>query len=132
VTERKPPGVTWESWIERQIRESMERGEFDGLPGTGKRLRNIDQPRDDMWWIREKLRRADVSYLPPALELRKQVDDALDLIERAATEAEVRQIAGEINERIVYLNSHLTAGPPSTLMPLDVERIVRDWRAALH
>ena len=33
MTERKPPGVSWETWIDRQIREGMERGDFDGLAG---------------------------------------------------------------------------------------------------
>ena len=130
MTERKPPGVSWESWIERQIRESVERGEFDNLPGTGKRLAGIDRPRDEDWWIKEKLRREDVSYLPPALELRKQVDDALEQIERTASEAEVRAIIADINQRIRYLNSHLTSGPPSTLMPFDVAQGVERWRGA--
>ena len=39
MTERKPFGVSWETWIDRQIREGMERGEFDGLPGHGKPIR---------------------------------------------------------------------------------------------
>lgn len=28
MTERKPPGVTWETWIERQVRRGMEEGAF--------------------------------------------------------------------------------------------------------
>ena len=28
----------WESWIDQQIREAQERGEFDNLPGKGQRL----------------------------------------------------------------------------------------------
>lgn len=55
MTERKPPGVSWETWIERQIRQGMEQGEFDDLPGHGKPLRDIDQPRDELWWVRDKL-----------------------------------------------------------------------------
>jgi hypothetical protein len=35
-----------------------------------------------------------------------------------------------INERIVRLNRLAADGPPSTLMPLDIERTVREWRAA--
>lgn len=127
MTERKPPGVRWESWIERQIRESVERGEFENLPGTGKRLPGIDRPRDDDWWIKEKLRREDVSYLPPALELRKHVDDAFERIACTSREADVREIIEDVNAKIRYLNSHLTSGPPSTLMPFDVEQVVRDW-----
>src|SRR5437016_2761789 len=33
MTEQKPPKISWETWIERKIRESMERGEFDNLAG---------------------------------------------------------------------------------------------------
>jgi hypothetical protein len=36
MTERKPPGMSFESWVDKQIREATERGEFDGLPGAGK------------------------------------------------------------------------------------------------
>ena len=129
MTGRKPPGVSWESWIERQIRESVERGEFDDLPGKGKPLANIDRPRDEDWWIRDKLRREDVSHLPPALELRKQVDEAFERIAATPTEAAVREIVADVNQRIRYLNSHLTSGPPSTLMPFDVEEVVTRWRA---
>ncbi|MBW3648094.1 MAG: DUF1992 domain-containing protein, partial [Actinobacteria bacterium] len=55
MTERKPAGVSFESWVERQLREARERGSFDDLPGTGKPL----QPAsfDELAWVREKLRR---------------------------------------------------------------------------
>ena len=33
-----------------------------------------------------------------------------------------------INERIVYVNSHTTSGPPSDIAALDVERVVAEWR----
>ncbi|MEX2420577.1 MAG: methylmalonyl-CoA mutase family protein, partial [Actinomycetota bacterium] len=41
MVEPKPPGVNWESWVERQIREGMERGEFDNLPGLGQPLKLV-------------------------------------------------------------------------------------------
>ncbi|HEX6425654.1 MAG TPA: DUF1992 domain-containing protein [Acidimicrobiales bacterium] len=129
MTERKPPGVSWESWIDRQIREGMERGEFDGLPGHGKPLRDVDRPRDEMWWVKDKLRREEASYLPPTLALRKQVEDARAAIAASASEDEVRRIVADVNARIVEVNSRVTAGPPSTLAPLDPERTVERWRA---
>jgi hypothetical protein len=130
VTERKPPGVSWETWIDRQIREGMERGDFDGLPGHGKPLRGIDRPRDEMWWVRDKLRREDVSYLPAALVLRKEVEDARTRIAAAVDEATVREIVAGLNERIVAANSRATAGPPTTQAPLDVEQVVEQWAEA--
>jgi len=130
LTERKPPGVTWETWIDRQIREGMERGEFDDLPGHGRPLADVDRPHDELWWVRDKLKREGVSYLPPTLALRKEVEDAQAAMTTARSEAEVRDMVGEINERIRAVNRQATAGPPSTLVPLDVEGAVARWREA--
>jgi DnaJ homologue, subfamily C, member 28, conserved domain len=127
MTERKPAGVSWESWVEKQIREGMDRGEFDDLPGAGKPV-PIDQPHDEMWWLKEKLRRENVSFLPPALAVRKELEDALDRIAKADTESAVRQIVAATNERIVQVNSRATSGPPTSVMPLDVDRVIQDWR----
>jgi hypothetical protein len=128
MSERKPASVSWVSWVERQIREAMERGEFDDLPGAGKPLPNIDQPHDDMWWIKEKLRRENISLLPPALALRKELEAALDQIAQARGETAVRQIVAAINARIVHVNSHTTSGPPSTTTTLDINRVIQEWR----
>lgn len=113
------------------IRDGQERGEFEDLPGHGKPIADLDQPRDELWWIRQKLQRENVSWLPPTLAIRKERDDALDRIRRATNEAEVRRIIDEINERIRYVNSHAVDGPPSTVMLLDVERTVQGWRDAV-
>jgi DnaJ-like protein len=129
VTAKKPLGESWESWVESQIRDAMERGEFANLPGAGKPIPDIDEPHDDLWWIRQKLRRENVSYLPPTLEIRRKIEDALDGVARARSEADVRGIVTAINERIVRINSRATDGPPSNVVPLDVETILLTWRA---
>jgi hypothetical protein len=77
MTERKPPGIGFQTWVERQIREAMERGEFDNLPGAGKPIPDLDKPHDELWWVKDKLRRERLSYLPPTLALRKEAEDAL-------------------------------------------------------
>src|SRR5690242_10248938 len=99
MTERKPIGLDFESWVERQIREAAERGEFDNLFGAGEPFSDLHTPYDELWWIKEKLRREDVSWLPPTLGLRKEASDALAAAERAAAEGDVRRIIGEINEK---------------------------------
>lgn len=129
MTERKPPGVTWETWIDRQIREGMDRGDFDGLPGHGRPIADIDRTRDELWWVKGKLRREGVSYLPPTLELRKAVDEAKAAIAEAGTEAEVRGLVEEINAEIRRVNRTAAAGPPTTLSPFDVEEVVAGWHA---
>jgi hypothetical protein len=130
MTERKPPGVTWETWIDRLIREARERGEFDNLPGTGKPIADIDRPRDEMWWVRQLLQREEVGYTPPALALRKAAEDAMAEVARQHDEGAVRRIVEELNERIRKLNRTPITGPPSDLMPFDVDQVVATWRRA--
>jgi hypothetical protein len=128
MTSRKPPGVPWESWVDQQIREARERGEFDDLPGHGKPLPDLDRPRDEMWWIRKKIRSEKVSYSPPAISLRVELDETLERIGAATTEARVRELIAAINARIRYVNSHTISGPPTTVAVLDMEETVERWR----
>ena len=44
----------------------------------------------------------------------------------APTEAEVRELVEAINAKIRAVNARATSGPPSNLMPLDVERVVTE------
>jgi hypothetical protein len=129
MTERKPPGVPFETWVERRIREATERGEFDNLPGAGKPIPDLDKPHDEAWWIRQKLRREDFAYLPPTIALRKEAEDALERAAKAGSEAEVRRIVADINAKIREGNRKAASGPPLNLSPFDADRVVRDWRA---
>lgn len=126
--QKKPPKISWESWVERKIRESMERGEFDNLPGKGQPIPDLARPYDELWWLRKKLRDEKLSIDPPILVLRRELDETMERIAAARSEAEVRRLVVAINERIVYVNSHTFFGPASDLAPLDVERIVAEWR----
>jgi hypothetical protein len=128
MTERKPPGVSFETWVERQIREANERGEFDNLPGAGKPIADLDEPHDELWWVRRKLRRENLTYLPPTIALRKEAEEALLAAARAGSEEQVRRIVAEINAKIVEGNRKAASGPPLNLVPFDVDRVVRDWR----
>lgn len=128
MTERKPPGVGFETWVERQLREAAERGAFDDLPGAGKPIPDLDKPHDELWWVKQKLRRENFSYLPPTIALRKEAEDALVAASQAGSEAEVRRIVADINAKIIEGNRKAASGPPLNLAPFDVERVVRDWR----
>ena len=128
MTDRKPPGVSFETWVERRIREATERGEFDNLPGAGKPIPDLDEPHDELWWVKRKLRREHFAYLPPTIALRKEAEAALEAAAQAATESEVRQIVAAINRKIADGNRKAASGPPLNLTPFDVERVVRRWR----
>ncbi len=129
MSERKPPGVSWESWIDKQIREAEERGEFEDLPGAGKPLADLDKPFDEMWWVRNKLHREGLSYMPPSVALRKEAQDALEEARNARSEGEVRKIVANINAKIRDANRRGIRGPSLMLTPFDVERVVDEWRA---
>jgi hypothetical protein len=128
MTERKPPGTSSETWVERQIREATERGEFDDLPGAGRPIADLDKPHDELWWIKQKLRREHLSCLPPTIALRREAEDALLAASQAGSEDQVRRIVADINRRILEGNRKAASGPPLNLMPFDVERLVRTWR----
>jgi hypothetical protein len=128
MTRRKPSGARWESWIDRQIREAEQRGEFDDLPGAGKPIPGLDKPFDEMWWVKDKLRREGLSYMPPSVALRKEAGDALVAASHARSEDVVREIISAINEKIREANRNTIAGPSLMLVPYDVERVVREWR----
>lgn len=128
MTERKPPGVGWESWIDRQIREATGRGEFDDLPGTGKPIPDLDKPFDEMGWVRRKLKSEGLTYQTPSVALRNDAHEALEAASRAGSEAEVREIIESINGRIRDANRTGIPGPSLMLRPFDIERVVREWR----
>ena len=130
MTERKPPGVDFESWVDKQIRDAETRGEFDRLPGVGEPLPpEVESTYDELWWIKRKMAREGFSVLPPALALRKEAEDALEAALAAPSERIVRKIIGEINDKVREMMFKPPPGPPRGKKPYDVEDVVRQWRA---
>ena len=56
---------------EQRIREAQETGQFDHLPGAGKPLPDINEPVDDLWWVRQWARREGLSQPRLEAELRR-------------------------------------------------------------
>ncbi|MFE1923033.1 DUF1992 domain-containing protein [Streptomyces asoensis] len=129
MTERKPPGVPFESWVDKQIRDAERRGEFAQLPGTGQPLPEItDTAYDELWWIKRKMAREGLSVLPPALALRKEAEDALAAAYAAHSERLVRKIVTDVNVKLRDMMFKPPPGPPLGMQPYDVEAVVREWR----
>lgn len=129
MTERKPPGVSWQHWTDHQIRDAEARGLFDDLPGKGKPISDLDRPHDELWWVKKKLKEEKVSFLPPALAIRREVEITRAAVAAATEEDAVRRLLGNLNDRIREVNRTTISGPPTTVMPLDVEEEVQKWRA---
>jgi DnaJ family protein C protein 28 len=70
---RKPKDLpNWESWIDQQIREAQERGEFDDLPGKGQPLDLAPNPyAQDQELAFKVLKYA--GYAPEWIELDKAI-----------------------------------------------------------
>jgi hypothetical protein len=130
MTQRKPPGTSWETWIDAQIRVAMEKGAFDNLPGAGKPLPNLGQEYDPLWWVKQLAQREQISMLPPSLELLRKVEKELATIEKLHDEATVRRQVAALNVEIAKVNATVVEGPPTRLGTLDVDQVVARWRRA--
>lgn len=128
MTKRKPEELSFESFVERQIREAQERGEFDNLPGAGKPLPDLDKPYDELWWVKSLMKREGLSVLSTALELRREVEKGLELAFALGSEAQVRQAVKLLNLKICTLNRTAHEGPATSLATLDAQRVVQEWR----
>jgi hypothetical protein len=130
MTERKPPGTSWETWIEAQIRVAREDGAFDNLPGAGKPLPGLGEEYDPDWWVKQFVKREQISVLPPSLELLRKVEKELAAIEKLDDEATVRRRLAALNVEIAKANATVLEGPPTRLGTLDVDGVVARWRRA--
>lgn len=117
--------MPYESWIDRQVREAIERGEFDDLPGAGKPLQLDDDPD---WWVKAKIAREHLEpLLPTPLALRREVERLPETLAGIPTEAEVREIVADLNARIreSYLRPH--DGPKIVVGLVDADAAVARW-----
>jgi hypothetical protein len=96
------------SWLnqiaERRIREAMDRGAFDDCLLKGKPLVLESNPL-----VPEDIRLAykllkDAGFLPPEMELRKEICTLKDLLRAIDDQSEKLRLAREINDRVLRLN----------------------------
>ncbi len=96
--------LAFEIVAERRIREAIERGEFDKLPGAGRPL-----VLDDDSTVPPELRVAykilrNAGCLPPELELRKEILTLRDLIRAIEDEGEKKTRIRELNRKLLKLS----------------------------
>lgn len=116
-------------WVDLQIQQAMERGEFDDLPGAGKPLGDLGSPYDRDWWLRKLVEREQITgVLPPALQLRKEDAELDGELDRETAEQEVRRLVGDFNRRVVEARRQLQGGPPVVTKTREVDVEVARWR----
>ncbi len=116
---RRQVAPTWESLVERQLREAMDEGKFDDLPFQGERIPFDDDAAAGDWALAfHMLRNAGVA--PPWIEADKDVRTVLDRLEallaraarsqgsaaaRRRDRATLETLVGEANAAIARLNA---------------------------
>ncbi len=116
------------TWVDLQLRQAIERGDFDDLPGAGKPIADLGGEHDPDWWIKKLVERENIAVLPPSLQLRKENAELDATLDRLTREDEVRKHVEDFNQRVIAARYALPAGPPLVTMPRDVEETVGQWR----
>ena len=121
--------MPYESWVDRQIREAIERGEFANLPGQGKPIKGLNGRDDENWWVKAYLERERLPLpLPTALALRKEVVELAETLADVPDEESVREIIRDLNHRIATSHRIRVDGPPIVIRLVNVEQAVAEWR----
>jgi hypothetical protein len=129
MTQRKPPGMKTEDWVEAQIKQAQHRGEFDNLPGEGKPLPKLADAHDPDWWVKDFIRREKIetdALLPPSVQLRKEKQALQEKLAVLRTEGEVRDYLQDLNRRIL-LQIRDATGVVVPVGPVDEEEMFAQW-----
>lgn len=132
---------TWESLVDRQIREAMEDGRFDELPYQGEPLPADDEAYAGEWAMAFRMLR-NAGIAPAWIEADKEVRALLArrdaLVDRAAgaspyargrNRAELERLVAEVNAAIVRLNAEAPTDRQHRA-PLRLERELAAYDAA--
>jgi hypothetical protein len=131
MTERKPLGMSFETWVDSQISRAQDRGDFDDLAGAGKPLPRRTADESTYAWVLDKARQENIDVLgmlPPALALRKEREDLPRRVVALPSEDAVRALVGDFNERVELFWRRPQDGPAVPVGLADVDTLVEVWR----
>ena len=131
MTERKPEGMSFETWVEQQIRRAHDEGAFEGLSMAGKPLPRRDREKSSYEWALEWARReeADVgAMLPTGLALRREREELPALVARQTSEDAVRALVETHNERVDQYYRRPVEGVWVPVGMADVDAVLEEWR----
>ncbi|WP_127479510.1 DUF1992 domain-containing protein [Nocardioides pantholopis] len=117
-----------QTWVDLQVRQAMERGDFEDLPGAGKPIEGLGGEHDPDWWLKRLIERERIVVLPMSVQLRHEDAELDDRLDRLGSEQQVRRELEDFNTRVIAARYRLPEGPPLVTMPRDVEATVEAWR----
>lgn len=139
---RREIAPTWESLIDRQLREAMEAGDFDDLPFRGGRLPVQDEDVDAEWSLAHHLLRQQgfvPSWIQVDAELRELQEHRERILQRAVRSTamgrerdrrELREVVAA-HDRLVLVLEQLAPTSGQHRRRLGVEAEL-DRLAAIH
>ena len=96
---RPQTAPTWESLVERQIREAMDDGAFDDLPYQGERLPLEDDSTAGDWAMAHRMLR-NAGMAPPWIESDKEARKHLAALEALIERAPAISVASHRRARL--------------------------------
>ena len=132
MTDRKPPEMSFRTWINQQISQAEERGAFDNLPGAGqaappqRRGRRRPGLAAGVRAPGGRAERGAAAVAAAAAQGDRAAGRGGALL---ASEQEVRDAVAELNARIMEWR-RIPVGPPVFVPLADEEALVTRWREA--
>jgi len=130
MTECKPPGVSFETWVHQQIAQAQERGASEGLAGRPLPRRTREQTSYE--WALEWARRENggtEGMLPPGLALRKERDELPGVVAALRSEAAVRALVEDFNDRVAAHWRRPAERADAVPGLADLDALLEHWRA---
>jgi hypothetical protein len=100
-----PPDAQYLDPVERKIREAIERGEFEALPGAGKPIPDLDRHYEPSWWAKRWVERSRLE--DEAAELQRVVRRETPLLKAAVDAEAASRRVDELNRAIASINQRL-------------------------
>ena len=125
MEDQKRPG-DWEKWVDQQIREALERGEFDNLPGAGKPIDLTPNPYAQGQDLSFKILK-DAGFAPEWIELDKTIRRKLQSARAALLrqwqwrEARLGELSARSDRWSVAERSRVEAGWQDAVLAFELE-----------
>lgn len=114
-----------ESVSDRLIREAMERGEFDDLPGAGKPIPGMGKAYDPNWWVKSFVERERADDERRAAF--ERIEARLGSVWALTSEASVRRVVERLNVEVAEID----AGT-GRFQQFDADDVIASWKSVVR
>lgn len=113
-----------ESSVDRQVREAIERGEFDNLPGAGQPIPDLARSDNPSWWAKGFIEQARSDN--QRTEQVRVFESQLGRLWSIGSVKALRASVESINQEIEQFNQAQTSS--RRIEPFDVDAVIETWK----